>query len=518
MIISLNNKKIDDIQSLLNQEGDQKIFDLNINLKNVEFVQKNGISLLFSHLSGFQDLKKLTLKLEQQQINEDTVGSLAEVIQQITKLKEISFEFNDAKISTSEFNCLFSSIGLHPSINSFYFQINQNILSHVECLAITKCLEQSNSLKCFKFQLFHFNHGHYGNFEYNEYIPYSQQSTQLNQDSCLQVRLHNFRFSQDCGFSLLIQHLHQIENLKKIELILGDLQINKSDFGSLSLSIKQAKQLKEIVFDFYRVKTSATQLDDLFSFFRDHTCIQSLTFYYSYVNLGGDELYSITQSLKQSQSLRILKLKLKLDSTKLEKQANHMFSQQLSQLENIRSLNYTVLFDNISFVEEIVKNKYLQELDLTFCHLDEDTNYQEWAQKLLGMSNLKKLRLDFYSSNSDIKEIEFFKDLNDNIKQTNLQQLTISLNNHHEDLTGQYIILGKYLSSQRLIYDLSLEVHENDEFESCEMLMDQLKNSHIFSFKFNFSNWNRRWFTERLDKLHLIVKKHMKRVVKLEFC
>ncbi|KAL4512972.1 hypothetical protein ABPG72_017657 [Tetrahymena utriculariae] len=152
-------------------------------------------------------------------------------------------------------------------------------------------------------------------------------------------------------------------------------------------------------------------------------------------------------------------------------------------------------------------------------YLEQNTNYELNIQQLLSMSSLKSLKLYFQLTNNYGKAIQFFKNLN-SIKQTNLQKLTIALdnelleNNQKED---NYAQLGQYLSAQTIIYNLEIQMVESNYIEASTSLIKELKNPYLKIFQFIFKNWRSYLFTEELKKLKTYSKKKMTRVVKLEF-
>ncbi|KAL4481853.1 hypothetical protein ABPG74_007942 [Tetrahymena malaccensis] len=219
------------------------------------------------------------------------------------------------------------------------------------------------------------------------------------------------------------------EEYEDIFKYLGDDQINEKDASYISMYIKSLENLEKLQIGLDS-SIQPSSFNNLFYFFKDHKSIKQFNLEFQNKKLTTEQCQAITQCLKQSKSLK--KLEIRLWQTQSEKQVHEVLSYQLSQLENIVSLKYKVLFQKIdistSFIDQIIKSKQLQELDIAFSYLEYDGDYQVKAQQLFSMPNLKKLRLEFKNDNG--REVEFFKDLN-SIKQTNLQELTISLNQYN---------------------------------------------------------------------------------------
>ncbi|KAL4512971.1 hypothetical protein ABPG72_017656 [Tetrahymena utriculariae] len=446
-------------------------------LKYLNFLINNNFKM-YSGVFIYQEYKKININLKNFLVDENEIQSLSLFIQNMNQLESFYYESDKSNLTSKQLSFLFSSFQDLSKIQNVEFKISETNSLQEEYLLLFKYLGQNNQLKNLKFFL---NSGIYNNNNSYANIEYEQNESQF--------------------FLGLI-----------------DIQIDENNAQYLSLFIKRLKDLQKLRINLNNCVIQSSQLNTLFNFFQDHQSINQLNLKLSNQKVTSEQLQAIIQSLKQSQTLK--QLELELSKTQLEKQVNEVLSDQLSQLKNIISLKHMVLFDNIdistSFIDNIVKNESLQELYILFYHLEQDGDYQLKTQKLLSMPSLKKLMLHFLLSNG--REIEFFKDLNC-IKQTNLQQLTIVLQNYTENefQREQYTNLGKYLSNQKLIKSIIIKINENDDFESCVLLLNELKSSNMTSFKFEFLSSNMLRYINRLDILHLYLKRKMKRVVNLEF-
>ncbi|KAL4508996.1 hypothetical protein ABPG73_006382 [Tetrahymena malaccensis] len=430
-------------------------------------------------VSIFYNEQQKTIKtyIKDIKLDENLIQSLPLVIKNMSNLEAFNFNCEDSNASMKELRQLSISLGSITNLQKLDFEINKNNFAQEEYFSLFNYLGQSKSLNNLIFQ---FNH-------------------------------------IDCDKNQASIVYDQQKN--KIVLDLSGFQINKNDIQSLSSFIKSLDDLQIIEVNFNTCKISSNKLISLFSFFRDHKSINHLSFGYYKQKITSEQLYALVQPLKQSKSLK--KLEIQLSKTMLEKQANEILSQQLSQLESIQSLKYRVLQDDIdissSFIDEIVKNTHLQDLDITFFHL-EQLFYQINTQKLLGMPNLKNLTLQFYIRNNYARETQFFENM-DNIKQTNLQKLTIALHSFYDrdQKVDFYEQLGKFLSSQRVIQNLEIQIMSNISIESCTSLIKELKNTYLKTFQFIFKDWNYFLYKEELEKLKIYSLRKLQRAVKLEF-
>ncbi|EAR82273.1 hypothetical protein TTHERM_01228900 (macronuclear) [Tetrahymena thermophila SB210] len=582
MILTITNK-IKDFQSLLINVN-EKVSKLEINFKKATFVQENGINQFMSNLSKFADLNHLTINLIQQSLNENTIQSLSQVIQSLNKLESFSFESSKQDLSALELNYLLSSLGNHSRIQNLSIKATY-CSNQERSLTVFKHIKHSKSLKNFKFSFQDKSKVYDGVFKYEENLKimilnitnilldeseiqslslfiqnkkelesfklYSYDSNQSSEQiKYLFSAFEGFSKIQDLEFEIpqnnsvikeslsLFKHLscnnslktikfsqegnsfYYINKFNEIYFCLDRISLNDFDASSLSLFFK-GQDTQKIKIALISCTIQASQYNSFFNFFQDNQYVQQLILSFDRQKVSSEQFYAIIQCLKQSKSLK--QLKIEIMGCKLEKQVNEALSYQLSQLENIVSLKHLILYDEIdtsSFIDQIIKSKSLQELEIYISHLEQNGDYHLKTQKLLSMPNLKKLKLNFNLENNNGNEQEFFKDL-DIIKQTNLQQLTIQLycGISNENVRESYANIGKYLNKQQLIYCLNILVNDNYGFELSVILMSQFINSNITSITFNFTNEDRRYYIESslLNKLQLQTIRKMKKVVSLKF-
>ncbi|KAL4481855.1 hypothetical protein ABPG74_007944 [Tetrahymena malaccensis] len=450
-----------------------KYFEQTKSLKNLTFTFSNNQKNILGELQ-FQYNQIAKLNLIDFLVDQNVIQSLSIILQNAKELENFECQFINSNLSSILLNQLFSLFHSHPNVQKLTFYISQDILLK-EFFSLFKHLEQMYSLQRLIFEL-------------ESGVGFAKNNVSIG-------------YKQYCN---------------KLHLRFKDVQINEKDAQYISNYIKNLGNLEKLKIHF-DCAVQASSYNILFQFFKDHKSLRKLILEFQNKKLTSEQCQAVIQSLKQSKSLK--KLKIMLLKTQSEKQVYEVLSQQLSQLENIVSLKQQILFEKIDistlFIDQIVKNEYLQELDINFSRLEYDGDYQVKAQQLFSMKNLKKLRLKFENQNG--REIEFFKDL-DSVKQTNLQELTISFNQHGvEKFNEKYANLGKCLNNQRLIKSLTIEVNQNNDFESNVILIKEIKSSTMTSFKVDFGNWNDAWFRELIGKLQQYSKRKIKRAVSLKF-
>ncbi|KAL4509443.1 hypothetical protein ABPG73_022659, partial [Tetrahymena malaccensis] len=525
-------------KALFKSKNDKEIEKIEICISKANFVQKNGFNKFIQHISSFENLQRINLTIEQQLFCEEEINSLSSVIQNLQKLNLLQLTFKEKIFKADEYHILFNSICNSLCLKQVEITITYHDLGPEECLAIQKCVINSQSLLNLKIKYAYENQGL---ISYN----INQKKNLSEENQFIYLTIENINFTKIEGLKLLLQSLDSFKKLSDLMLMLVDLQINKVSINQeVLLSSIADSDLQQIQYPQFEISShyniqslNSTQIcqdQDIeieindFSFDSNNLLGWFLSPIKFNQNAKKLEL-KISQKFfieeKQAEHLlstfqQLKQLQITFYQLQLEQKAIKLVSELLSQLQSVQTLKLFILQDQFDastfFIDEIIKNKFIEEIYLNFSYLKTDTNFQEWAKKLSSMQSLKKLTIDFQNCETEGRAIEFCKNLNDNKQSSSLLELKMKFNN---DLNNQQVIdLAQYLSCQRLVSSLVIQmtVEQQQDIEKIITFLNQFKNDNIFMFQFQL--YDNLYIEEQKQKLYLELKQNllkMKRMVNL---